>query len=985
MKTLPLALGLLTALLPRVASRAAVEPTYLPGLRYTNDFFPGTTYRESIPKPETLLGFGIGDRAANAAQVERCLQAWAAAAPATTRLIEYARTYEHRPLSYMIVTAERNIARLEDIQSRTAKLADPRQITEDEATKLMDDLPPVAWLAYTIHGDETEGSDAALAVLYHLLAAEDVQVRRLLEEVVVIIDPLMNPDGRDRFLKMVAEHRGAMPNVDDQSLLHTGYSPWGRGNHYHFDLNRDSIYAVHPETRGRLQALSRWNPVLVVDAHGMGSQDTHLFSPPRDPINIHIPASRERWARVFARDQARAFDAHGLVYYRGEWNEDWYPGYTDSWPAFRGAVGILYEQARIAEDGVRRPEGRILSYRESVFHHVLGSMANLQTLQSHARELLDNFYQIRKGACDAQGRYGGRTYAIVPNANRSRLERFRELAQLQGFEMFEMTNDLKTLLAIDRLGREIRDQTIPAGSILIPNRQPLGHLVAALLDFDPRIPSQTLQKERQELLRKGHSGIYDVTAWNLPMMFDLNALALPIDLPAGARPLSLPAKSGPGLQGQADRAPAFILNGDDDLVVTAAARLLERGVQVRVAEKAGRFDDRDFPRGSVVITRLDNRGGTAGWRQVLDQTLEELGLSATAITSGFHDGDLPNLGGQHFLRLEPPRIAVLSRGRASPSAFGEIWFLIDQRLGIRHSHLDADGSADLSRYNVLIVAQRSLPSSWMPRLKEWVQQGGTLIATGAAAAQLAQESSGLSSVRPLPDVLGKIGEYELAIFREWLGRSGDLPSLDQVWTHRAEAGLTYPWQATDGPHPEEKELKKRDSWQRLFMPQGAIVAGRIDTNHWLTSGCTEPMPLLVFGEPVLMAAEGVQTAVRLGYLTAAADQRSAPGSDRERSETAPAGATGKKDGDRKEGTRVGWAALPPGTEMHFRMSGLLWPEAVHRLANTAYLTRESVGRGQVILFSANPAFRAASLGSMRLLANAIVFGPGCGAAQPIRP
>jgi hypothetical protein len=123
--------------------------------------------------------------------------------------------------------------------------------------------------------------------------------------------------------------------------------------------------------------VSRWNPVLVVDAHGMGAQETHLFSPPREPVNAHFPPSDERWGRLFARDQAAAFDRHGLVYYHGEWNEGWYPGYTDAWPVFRGAVGILYEQARIAEDGVRRPEGRILSYRESVFHHVIGSMANL--------------------------------------------------------------------------------------------------------------------------------------------------------------------------------------------------------------------------------------------------------------------------------------------------------------------------------------------------------------------------------------------------------------------------------------------------------------------------------------------------------------------------------------------------------------------------------------------------------------------------------
>jgi hypothetical protein len=973
------------------ALAAGLEPTPLAGLRFTNDFFPGSTYRAAVPKGEDLLGFGPGERAANAGEIERCLKAWSAAAPESTRLVEYGRTYEQRPLYYLVVSAPENISRVEEIQAGMTKLGDPRKLSDEEAKKLVGELPPVAWLAYTIHGDETEGSDAALALLYHLIAAEDSKVRQLLRDIVVIVDPLMNPDGRDRFLKMVAEHRGAMPNVDDQSLLHTGYLPWGRGNHYYFDLNRDWIYGVHPETRGRIREISRWNPVLMVDAHGMGPQETHLFSPPREPINIHIPATRERWGRVFARDQARALDQHGLLYYHGEWNEDWYPGYSDSWPVYRGAVGILYEQARIAEDGVRRPEGRILSYRESVFHHVLGSMANLSTLQAHRRELLENFCQVRKSACDAKGAYGSRTFAVLPNTNRGRLERFARLIQLQGLELYQATNEISAQLATDQLGREWRNQTLPAGTLLIPNRQPLGHLAAALLDFDPRIPARVLEEERQDLLRKGESRIYDVTAWNLTMMFGLEALILPTDLPGSVPAYAAPAAAPAGIQGPADSAVAYVINGADDRSVTAAARLLERGVQARVAEKPFRFDDRDFPRGSVVITRLDNRNPPE-FRQLLDQTLGELGLSAAAITTGYADGDLPNLGGGYFQRLEPPRVALFSRGRCSPGDFGQIWFLLDDRLGIRHSHLDMDGGAELSRYNVLIVPERfggPIPDEWMRRLKTWVEQGGTLIAIGNSAAHIADPKSGLGSVRQLQDVFGKLEDYELAVWREWLGRSGDLPALDSIWTHRAEPGLKYPWQALEGGHPEEKELKKRDAWQRLFMPQGAIVASRTDTNHWLTFGCPEPFPVLVSRDPILMVAEGARAPVRLGYLIPTGAGLEPRKADGEASETKAKseGSPDKKgkDRDKQETPRIGWAALPPGTEMHLRMSGLLWPEASQRLANAAYVTREGVGRGQVILFAADPAFRAASLGTMRLLANAIVFGPGCGAAHPVRP
>ena len=186
--------------------------------------------------------------------------------------------------------------------------------------------------------------------MYHLLAAQDGKVQKLLEDLVIIVDPLMNPDGRGRFTKMLAEHRGASVNIDDQALLHTGYWPQGRGNHYLFDLNRDWILGVHPESRGRLREFAKWNPQLFVDAHGMGPQATHLFSPPREPINPNMPKGKEQWGERFASDQAGAFDKWKLSYYSGEWHEEWYPGYSDSFASYRGAIGILYEQARIAHE-----------------------------------------------------------------------------------------------------------------------------------------------------------------------------------------------------------------------------------------------------------------------------------------------------------------------------------------------------------------------------------------------------------------------------------------------------------------------------------------------------------------------------------------------------------------------------------------------------------------------------------------------------------
>lgn len=987
--------GLAVALLDAVLGLAAAPPpaAELPALRYTNEFFPGTRYRAAVPSPESILGFPVGEKASTAAAIESCLQAWTRATPERSRLVTYAQSHEGRSLHYVVVTSPTNLARLEDIQTRLARLGDPRHSTAAEAAEWTHQLPAVAWLGFTIHGDETEGSDAALALLYHLIAAEDPAVDRLLERLVVIIDPLMNPDGRDRFVKMIAEHRGRSPNVDDQSLIHDGYWPGGRGNHYLSDLNRDWIWGVHPESRGRVREVSRWNPQLFVDAHGMGSQSTHLFSPPREPINPNIPPGRGDWGAVFARDQATAFDRQSWLYYTGEWNEEWYPGFSDAWASYRGAVGILYEQAVIAEDGVRRPEGRILSYREAVHHHVVGALANLTTLRTQVPALLDYYYQSRRRAVAPDGPYAHRTFAILPTRNLARIQDLQEWLQWSGIEVFRATHSFAVTGAVDQLGREWASTNLPAGTLLVPNRQPLGHLVAAMLEFDPCLSPKALADERDELLRKGDSRIYDSTAWNLTMMYGLEAVTLPTDLPA---PVELcPPPSPPRDPGDPNpvSALAYGFDGADDRAVAVAARLMEQGIQVRATDKPCRLDDRDFARGSVFVLTLDNRDSRGDWRAVVARTAAELRLGLVPVVSGFGPGDWPEMGGRHFRRLEPPRVALLSRGGFSAADFGATWYVLDHELAIRHSHIDLAEHVDWSRYNVVIVPDgrsASMTTNQLESLKEWVRAGGTLIAVGSSTAFLTAEKANVSRVRSLPEVLSRLQDYELSILRECQARAAILPAATQVWAHVATPGLvTYPWRVTDGNYPDEKELRRRDAWQALFMPQGALLASRVDTNHWLTAGCGDWLPVLVGQQPVLMSAEPVESPVRYGYLTFSTHRTASP-----RAPAAPGSAgdvASEKDvpadtqaDKKKEVPRIGWCVLPPAAEMHLRMSGLLWPEATHRLANAAWITREPLGRGQVILCATPPTFRAVARGTTRVFLNAVVYGPGFGARPPIR-
>ncbi|MFO0840015.1 MAG: M14 family zinc carboxypeptidase [Phycisphaerae bacterium] len=963
-----------------VAVAVPPTPTTLPGLTYDVPFFPGANYDANVPTPDSVLGFPVGSRPARHREIEAVIKAIAAKS-ARTRLFEYAKTHEGRTLYYLAVSSEQNIQRLDQIKADAAKLADPRVGAAADADKLIDTLPAIAWMAYCIHGDEMSGSDASLALAYHLAACADEPVRKMLEQLVVLIDPLMNPDGRDRRITTIAEARTSQPNVDDQSLLHSGIWPSGRMNHYLFDMNRDWIFGTQPESRGRIAAAGAWNPHYFLESHEMGSQDTFLFQPPREPLNPNTPANVKKWTALFAKDQAAAFDRRGWRYYTGEWNEEWYPGYSGAWGAMRNAVENLYEQANIQSDAVRRQEGTLETYRESVHHQLESSWVNLSTLAANRKTILADYVSERRRNVSANSPWANRYFAIVSNANAGRMQEFVELMLLQGFEVFSAAGEF-TADGRDRLGRALKDRKFPAGTLLIPNRQPLAPLIAAMLEFDPHLTPAFLQEERRELLRFGRSRLYDVTAWNITMLFDVDGYELRGAPPAGATRIDRP----PTLTGavtQPDSKVAFVLDGADDRSVIAAGRLMERGVHVRVAEKPFEFDGKTFARGSVLVVMKDNLL-VAGVSEALQSVATELKVTFTGIRSGWGEGDLPDLGGGYFQLLETPRIAVIGREPFDPYSYGETWHLIDDVLGLRASYLDAqqlDGM-DLRRYNVLILPDGGgdAVKAKAAALKSWVEAGGTLIAVGGSAAALSVEKDGIGAARSIGDALGKLDEHRLAIVREWEGRNG-VVEPEAVWSMTPPTTMPYPWAIAEGDSPSDDERKRRDAWREIFMPQGALLAARVDDRSWLTAGCGEFLPVLYGGGTTLLAWGEVEAPLRLGHYLPAAHAVSKPTS-------APATQSGTaNDGDdgKEKSEKPGWVLAPPGYELRLRISGLLWPEAADRLAHAAYVTRERVGSGQLIQFASNPTFRAAARGTTRVMANAIVYGPGIGARTPIRP
>ncbi len=932
-----------------LGSSPLMEPTSLSKNLYKLKILDGI-YSKNISHPNEFLDFEYGDRVASPSQITNAIKSWSEQTD-KIHVIEYARSHENRPLHAIFISSSKNINNLDNIKEKQRLLSDARNLNDREAKKIIDSLPAIAWMAYSIHGNETSGADAALGILYHLIASEDEDTIKLLDNMIIIIDPLMNPDGRARFVRSLEQYRGTSPNYDDQSLLHTGEWPYGRTNHYYYDLNRDWYYLTQPETIGRVKLINEWKPQILVDAHEMFSQDTFMTSPPREPINKNIDTDIIKWGNIFAKDQGEEFDKRNWRYYTGEWHEDLYPGYS-FYVQFRGTLGILYEQSRMAEDGVKRPEGTIQSYKESVHHQYVSTLINLKTLKNNSKSMYLDYWEGRKYNVSKDSQYSNQSFVILPTKNLERVNTLAEKLQIQGIELFKNESPIYVNNVLKQNGEYEEEFTIPSNSLIIPNRQPEAPLIAAILEFDADIDQEVLIKERQARLRDGSSIMYDTTAFNFSMMYGLSAITVPQNISSNLTKW----EAEDSITKIDEDAIMWAADGDDDRSVALAARLMELGLQVRIIDKESNFSGHNLSRGSVVVIAMDNPENES-IVEIISVESQRLGLPIKSLNTGFGPDELPDWGGEHFRLLKKPQVAIISHEGFNSYDVGVSWWSIDHHLGIRHSHINKSiiSYADLRRYNTIILPSGSqLNETVIKTLSDWIKQGGTLIAHNRSSRFLASEK-GIGSVHQIQDSFEKSNELNIDYLKEIFSLDTNI-NKDDINKIKLDEEIIYPWENANNKLSSD-ELTSRDKWQSQFMPSGSFLSGRSDQKHWLTFGTNETLPLLYANYPILMTHGSSEAVIRVGELI---DTKS-----------------------NKEARYINWSSIPAGKDLNVRMSGLVWPEASQRIANSAYLTRQKFGKGQIILFSGEPNFRGSTLGTNRLWLNAVVYGSGLGTNSKI--
>ncbi|ATL48100.1 zinc carboxypeptidase [Chitinophaga caeni] len=666
-------------------------------------------FGQEIPSPESFLGYPLGSHFTPHYKVVGYFEKVAAIAP-NVKLQHYGETYEGRPLIIATITSSQNYSQLEEIRGNNLSLSNGNEAN----TK----LPPVVWLSYNVHGNEAVSSEAAMKTLYALLQAP---YAKLLDNTVVVIDPCLNPDGRERYINFYNSNVGKKYDATRFAREHREPWPGGRSNHYYFDLNRDWAWQTQVESKERLKVYHEWMPQVHVDFHEQGIDNPYYFAPAAEPFHEVITPWQRSFQVTIGKNNARYFDENGWLYFTKEVFDLFYPSYGDTYPLYNGAIGMTYEQGGSGAAGlaVMKSDGDTLTLESRIEHHFTTGIATIETTSLHAREVMNAYRDYYQQALkQPAGQF--KSYVVKGKDHPQRLAALATLLRNNKID-FGYGSDVQRVNGWNYLTGKSNAVTVSGEDMVISAYQPHSTLLQVL--FEPKS-------------HLSDSVTYDITAWALPYAYGLETYGLKQDI----RPANKELPQANVEDITAGKYYAYVSPWLGMNNVKFLSRLLQEGIKVRYAEVPFVANNRTFPAGSLIITRAGNHHINR-FDAIIQAGAKDCNIELVPVNTGFVDKGA-DFGSSKIRYIKPPKVALLAGKGVSSLGMGEVWHLFDQQFDYPLTVVNQEDltSIDLSKLDVLILADGrynfiSLKES-ADKLKDWVRNGGKLIVMDGAAQQL---------------------------------------------------------------------------------------------------------------------------------------------------------------------------------------------------------------------------------------------------------
>ena len=653
-----------------------------------------------VPSPEEFLGYPLGSHFTPHQKVVDYFKK-VASINKNIQLQVYGKTYEGRELLLAVISDKENMDKLEQIRTANLGLSNA-----DKTSIKLNNQPAIVWLSYNVHGNEANSTETSMKVLYTLAQAKDSDTKAWLKNAVVIIDPCLNPDGRERYVSNYNMISGKVPNPDPSAREHSEPWPGGRPNHYYFDLNRDWAWQTQIETQQRLVAYHKWMPQVHVDFHEQSYNEPYYFAPAAEPVHQDITPWQREFQVTVGKNNAKYFDENGWQYFTKERFDLLYPSYGDTYPLYNGAIGMTYEQGGIrAGLAVITNDGDTLTLKDRINHHFTTSMATIETAATHSEKLVSEFKKyFEQSAINPPGLY--KTY-IVKAQNIARLRKMADLLKKNNVK-FAFGAD-KSLNGYSYETQKQENFKVERNDLIVNLQQP--HSVMANVLFEP----QTLVTD---------SNTYDITAWALPYAYGLKAYGVKEAISGNFSSIEENNEQLPIIA----KPYAWVMPWNAVADAKTLVALQKEKVKIRIAEEGFTIGTKIYPSGSLLIYRAENERNQKNFNKLMEDVSKDFHVSFYPIASGFVEKG-KDFGSSVYKLLTAPKIAVVSGDEVSSQSLGEVWHFFEQELNYPITMINTRSVAylDINTINTLIIPDGSYNEKLADQLAEWISSGGKVI------------------------------------------------------------------------------------------------------------------------------------------------------------------------------------------------------------------------------------------------------------------